>query len=117
MGTFLIEFLRTKLLELGAKQASARNLGNEATADTKSKKVVRFKKGDRVFNVTEVDDEGDDLDLDEDIAGDLEAILALGRDDARQQGPSKKKSKLPQKKCPLKCERKTHTNGSASESR
>ena len=111
--TFLIEFLRTKLLELGAKQASARNLGSEAIADKKSKKSVRFKKGDRVFNVTEVDDEGDDLDSDEDIAEDLEAILALGRDDVRQQGPSKRKSKLPQKKCPLKCDRKTHTNGSA----
>ena len=111
--TFLIEFLRTKLIELGAKKASARNLGNEAIVEKKPKKSVRFKKGDRVFNVTEVDEEVDDLDSDEDIAEDLEAILALGRDDARQQGPSKRKSKLPQKKCPLKCERKTHTNGSA----
>merc|ERR1712030_70483 len=34
-------------------------------------------------------------------------------DDSRQQGHKKKKSKLPQKKCPLKCDRKTHTNGSA----
>merc|ERR1712030_79558 len=111
--TFLIEFLRTKLLELGAKQASVRNLGHEGIAEKKPKKTVRFKRGDRVFNVTEVDEDVEDMDSDEDIAGDLEAILSVGRDDSRQQGHKKKKSKLPQKKCPLKCDRKTHTNGSA----
>merc|ERR1711936_527113 len=111
--TFLIEFLRTKLIELGAKQASVRNLGHEGIAEKKPKKTVRFKRGDRVFNVTEVDEDVEDMDSDEDIAGDLEAILSVGRDDSRQQGHKKKKSKLPQKKCPLKCDRKTHTNGSA----
>merc|ERR1712030_113753 len=48
--TFLIEFLRTKLIELGAKQAPVRNLGHEGIAEKKPKKTVRFKRGDRVFN-------------------------------------------------------------------
>ena len=48
------------------------------------------KRGERVFNVTEVDDESDNPDSDENIAEGLEAILALGRDDAKQ-GSSKKK--------------------------
>merc|ERR1711888_92240 len=111
--TFLVEFLRTKLLELGSKQASARNLGSEAIAHKKTRKTVRFKKGDRVFNIVEVNDEGDSLDSDEDLTESLETILALRRDDVRQQGSGKKKSKLPQKKCPLKFDWKTHTNGSA----
>ena len=46
--TFLVEFLRTKLLEMGSKQASARNLGNEASIEKKPRKTVRFRKGDRV---------------------------------------------------------------------
>ena len=36
--TFLVEFMRTKLLEMGSKQASARNLGNEASIEKKPKK-------------------------------------------------------------------------------
>merc|ERR1711888_559091 len=35
---FLIEFLRTKLIELGAKQASVRNLGHEGIPEKKPKK-------------------------------------------------------------------------------
>ena len=111
--TFLVEFLRTKLLELGSKQASARNLGSEAIADKKTRKTVRFRRGDKVFNVVEVNGEDDSLDSDDDLAESLETILALKGDDVRQQGSNKRKSKLPQKKCPLKCDRKTHTNGSA----
>ena len=42
----------------------------------------------------------------------MEATLSMGGDDARQQGHKKRKSKLPQRKCPLKCHRKSHTNGS-----
>merc|ERR1711888_71872 len=60
--TFLVEFMRTKLLEMGSKQASARNLGNEASTEKKPKKIVRFKRGDRVFTVTE---EKDSIDSDE----------------------------------------------------
>ena len=111
--TFLVEFLRTKLLELGSKQASARNLGSEAIADKKTRKTVRFRRGDKVFNVVEVNGEDDSLDSDDDLAESLETILALKGDDARQQGSNKRKSKLPQKKCPLKCDHKTHANGSA----
>ena len=111
--TFLVEFLRTKLLELGSKQASARNLGSEATADKKDRKTVRFRRGDKVFHVMEVNCEEDSLDSDNDLAESLENILALKGDDVRQQGLNKRKSKLPQKKCPLKCDRKTHANGSA----
>ena len=111
--TFLVEFLRTKLLELGSKQASARNLESEATADKKGRKTVRFRRGDKIFNVVEVDCEEDSLDSDNDLAESLENVLALKGDDIRQQGLNKRKSKLPQKKCPLKCDRKTHANGSA----
>ena len=75
--TFLVEFLRTKLLELGSKQASARNLGSEATADKKARKTVRFRRGDKVFNVVEVNCEEDSLDSDDDLAESLETILAL----------------------------------------
>ena len=111
--TFMVEFLRTKLLELGSKQASARNLESEATADKKGRKTVRFRRGDKIFNVVEVDCEEDSLDSDNDLAESLENVLALKGDDVRQQGLNKRKSKLPQKKCPLKCDRKTHANGSA----
>ena len=54
--------MRMKLLEMGSKQASARNLGNEASTEKKPKKMVRFKRGDRVFTVTE---EKDSIDSDE----------------------------------------------------
>ena len=93
--TFLVEFLRTKLLELGSKQASARNLGSEAIADKKAKKTVRFKRGDRVFNIVEVNEEGDSLDSDEDLAESLETILALKGDYCKQQGLNKKKKQAP----------------------
>ena len=95
--TFLVEFLRTKLLELGSKQASARNLGSEAIADKKTRKTVRFRRGGKVFNVKEVNGEDDSLDSDDDLAESLETILALKGDDVRQQGSNKRKSKLPQK--------------------
>ena len=95
--TFLVEFLRTKLLELGSKHASARNLGSEVTADKKAKKTVKFRRGDKVFNVVEVNCEEDNLDSDDDLAESLETILALKGDDVRQQGLNKRKSKLPQK--------------------
>ena len=42
--TFLVEFMRTKLLELGSKQASARNLGSEAIADKKTSKNSQIQK-------------------------------------------------------------------------
>ena len=98
---FLVEFLRTKLLELGSKQASARNLGSEAIADKKAKKTVRFKKGDRVFSIVEVNEEGDSIDSDEDLTESLETILALKRDDVRQQGSSKKKEQASSETMPL----------------
>ena len=89
-------------MELGSKQASARNLGNEATADKKGRKTVRFRRGDKVFNVVEVNCEEDSLDSDDDLAESLETILALKGDDVSQQGSNKRKSKLPQKKVPIK---------------
>ena len=70
-------------------------------------------RGDKIFNVVEVDCEEDSLDSDNDLAESLENVLALKGYDIRQQGLNKMKSKLPQKKCPLKCDRKTHANGSA----
>ena len=94
--TFLVEFLRTKLLELGSKQASARNLGNETITDKKPRKTVRFKKGDRVFSIVEEKEEGDSIESDEDLTESLETILALKGDYGKQQGLNEKKSKLPQ---------------------
>merc|ERR1711895_332917 len=79
--TFLVEFMRTKLLEMGSKQASARNLGNEASTEKKPKKTVRFRKGDRVFTVVEEKEGNDSIDSDEeDLTESLESMLALKGD-------------------------------------
>ena len=110
--TFLVEFMRTKLLELGSKQAAVRNMEGENQTEKKEKRTIRFKRGDKVFRVTETnaDDESSSED-DTDLAESLEAVLAL-----KDESPSmsaRKRTKLPQKKCPLKCDRKFHSNGSA----
>merc|ERR1711888_160526 len=75
--TFLVEFMRTKLLEMASKQASARNLGNEGSIENKPRKTVRFKRGDRVFTVMEEKEGNDSIDSDEeDLAESLESMLA-----------------------------------------
>ena len=79
----------------------------------KPRKTVRFRKGDRMFTVVEEKEEDDSIESDEDLTTSLETILALKGDYGKQQGLNKKKTKLPQKPCPLKCPRKTHSNGSA----
>ena len=107
---FLVEFLKTKLIELGSKQASARTLGEDKSPERNPRKSVRFKRGDKIFRLLEVGGNDSFSDSDNELSEEFEAILAL-KDDKKGKG-SKKKNKFPLKKCPLRCEKKEHSNGS-----
>ena len=69
-----------------------------------------------MFRVLELN-EGDylsDSDELEAFVEDFETIFTMN-EDVRKKEPSKKyvkKNKFPQKKCPIRCERKEHSNGS-----
>ena len=111
---FLMNFLKRKLIELGSKQATARTLGEDKSPERKPKKSVRFKRGDRVFRLMELDDK--DSSSDSDHVEDFDLIFTMNEDVRKKEtGKSKryvKKNKFPQKKCPIRCERKEHSNGS-----
>ena len=66
---FLVNFLKRKLIELGTKQATARTLGEDKSPERRPKKSVRFKRGDRVFRLLELDDK--DLSSDSEDVEDL----------------------------------------------
>ena len=112
---FLVLFLKRKLLEMGTKQATARTLGEDKSPERKAKKGVRFKRGERMFRVLELN-EGDyssDSDELEAFVEDFETIFTMNEDVRKKEpGKGKKKTKLTSKKCPIRCPRKEHSNGS-----
>ena len=72
---------------------------------------MRFKRGDRVFRVLELN-EGD-FSSDSDELEDFEAIFTANEDIRKKEpGRGKKKTKFSSKKCPIRCSRKEHWNGS-----
>ena len=93
---FLVNFLKRKLIELGSKQATARTLGEDRSPERKPKKSVRFKRGDRVFRLMELDDK--DSSSDSDHVEDFDLIFTMN-EDVRKKGP-RKKNKFPQKNAP-----------------
>ena len=108
---FLVNFLKRKLIELGTKQATARTLGEDKSPERRPKKSVRFKRGYRVFRLLELDDK--DLSSDSEDVEDFEMIFTMNEDVRKKEtGKSKKKNKFPLKKCPIRCPRKEHSNGS-----
>ena len=107
---FLVLFMKRKLLEMGTKQATARTLGEDKSPERKPKKSVRFKRGDRVFRVLELNEE--DFSSDSDELEDFEAIFTANEDIRKKEpGRGKKKTKFSSKKCPIRCSRKEHSNG------
>ena len=87
---FLVLFMKRKLLEMGTKQATARTLGEDKSPERKPKKSVRFKRGDRVFRVLELNEE--DFSSDSDELEDFEAIFTAN-EDIRKKEPGRGKKK------------------------
>ena len=96
-------------MELGGKQATARTLGESPERKSKS---VRFKRGERVFRMKEIDpgDCTSDSDEVEALVDDFEALFLMNNDEST--GKTRKKTKLSYKKCPIHCPKIEHANGS-----
>ena len=75
--------MKRKLLELGNKQSTARTLGEDKSPEGKQKKSVRFRRGEKVFRLTEVREDDSSSHSDDEISEELETILALKDDDKR----------------------------------
>ena len=100
---FLIKFLKRKLLEMGQKQAIARTLGEDTSPERKSKRTVRFRRGDKVFSVKEVIS-GNSSSENEDEASliaEFETLFLMNEDEREKK--KKKKLNPNQKRCPIKC--------------
>ena len=108
---FLVRFLKTKLLELGQKQATARTLGEDRSPERR-KKSVRFKRGDKVFRMKEIDpgECTSDEDEVEGLIDDFETLFLMNEDDRPKK--TKKKASSVSKKCPIRCPKADHVNGS-----
>ena len=110
---FLISFLKRKLLELGDKQASLRTLGENENSIRKTSKNVRFKRGDNIFKVVEVTDDGEEV-FPTESDEEFERIFVNNEKvekSSKQKRDKGRNSKYPKKRCPIKCG-KEHSYGS-----
>ena len=68
---------------MGQKQATARTLGEDMSPERKGKKALRFKRGDKVFRVKEVDpgECTSDSDVEAELVDNFEALFLMNEDE------------------------------------